>query len=122
MQKVQIESVSLEELLQGIRSVVVPDQHTIKPAKADSVMITVLNKKDAANTLNISQSLFTKLQYKGIIPPTVRAGLNNKGEIIERWAQHHLILIKPIIQKLRHQQTAQAYVDAKKSVREILGV
>jgi hypothetical protein len=123
MQKIlQIENISRDEFLEEIRKIIAPDQYLIKPAKTDSVMITVLNKKDAANTLNISQSLFTKLQVMGIIPPTVNAGINIKGEIIERWAQHHLIKIKPVIQKLRHQQALPAYLEAKKSVRDILGV
>ncbi len=123
MQKVvQIEGVSLEELLQGIRCAITPDLLVVKPAGVDSVRITVLNKKDAAKTLNIGESLFSKLHSLGIIPATVNAGVNKKGELIERWAQHHLIAIKPVVQQLRYKQTESAFDQAKKTVINILGL
>jgi len=123
MQKiVQIENVSLEDLLKGIRSVVVPDQQIVNRASTDCVTITVLSKKDAAKTLNISESLFTKLQERGLIPCTVNAGVNNEGRKIQRWCEHHLILIKPVIQQLRHKQSDQDYMDARKTIRQILGL
>jgi hypothetical protein len=119
MQKiVQIENVSLEDLLKGIRSAVVQDP---KPL-TECVTITILTKKDAAKTLNISETLFSKLQERGLIPCTVNAGVNNDGRKIQRWCEHHLILIKPTIQKLKYIQSDQDYVDARKAIRQILGL
>jgi len=121
MQKVvQIENISLDELLEKVRSVITPIP--IKYYLANTVMITVLNKKDAAKTLNISETFFDKLQSRGIIPTTVHAGFNNKNEPIQRWAQHHLIAIKPVIMQLRHKQSDQVFLDAKKTIHQILGL
>jgi len=121
MQKVvQIENISLDELLEKVRSVITPI--SIKSAQANTVMITVLNKKDSAKTLNISETFFDKLLDRGIIPQTVSCGLNKNGEPIKRWCEHHLILIKHIIQKLRYAQTDQQYIEAKKQINKLFGL
>jgi hypothetical protein len=90
--------------------------------KKSATIINVLNKKDAAGILNISETLFNKLHERGIIPATVNAGFNNKGMMMKRWAEHHLIIIKPIITGLRHSQSEKDYLEAKVQIHQKLGL
>lgn len=117
MQVVQIQSVSLDELLERLKPT------TSAPARPmQAGMITICNKKEAAGTLNISVALFDKLQSRGLVPCTVYAGVNNKGEPINRWAQHHLTMIRPVIDRVRHKQLDQEFIRAKIEIQQILGL
>jgi hypothetical protein len=120
MHVVQIQSVSLDELIQKIKDT------SVQPKKINQDtgqgLISVLNKRGAAHTLHISNSLFDKLERRGLIPPTVNAGENNQGIPMMRWAHHHLLLIKPVIDEIKYCQEEGDYLKAKKNIYQILGL
>lgn len=122
MRVLQIQDITADELIDRMRSAITISPKQINPAAMNSVMITVLNKRNAAKTLNISETFFDKLQSRGIIPATVNSGVNHKGELIQRWAQHHLIAIKPIILQLKHTRNDIDFSIAREKVTEILGL
>lgn len=120
-QTIQILNVTQEEFSKMIQS-------AVGPIKAQSELATwpstiyVLNKKEAAKTLCISETLFDKLVSRGIIPATVHAGFNKDGKLIERWAEHHLMAIKPVVQALKFRQDDLDFITARDQIEEILGL
>lgn len=121
MHTIQVLNVTVEELVDRLKTA--SADIIAQPAqRSQPATINVLNKKYAAKMLGISETFFSKLQGRGIVPPTVNAGFNNKGDVIHRWAQHHIIAIKPVIMRLRHKQSEQAYMQAKHDVNKILGL
>ncbi len=122
MQVLQITNVTVDEFMDRLKRILpIQDSNPLQVTSAP-VKITVLNEKDAAKTLCISKSFFDKLQERGIIPATVNAGFNNKGGIMWRWAEHHLLAIKPVIQVLKHNRNDEFYLEAKRQVNKILGL
>ncbi len=118
---VQITDVTLDELLDKIGKTFA-ERTSPKAVSFTPVMITVLNKKEASKTLNISESLFDKFQARGILPTTVIAGYNRQHKPINRWCQHHLLLIRPIILKLKYCQSEDQYLKTKEEIYSILGI
>ena len=121
MQKViQITDVSVDELIEKISAKL--STTVAKPRIDGTVMITILNRKQAARILDISVSLFDKLSGIGLIPATVNAGVNNRGIEIRRWAQHHLIAIKPIIARLKYNQVESRFSESMTEIKRTLGL
>lgn len=119
-QTIQILNVTQEEFSKMIQSAVGPIK--AQPTNSGPSLIRILNKKDSAKTLCISETLFDKLAGRGVIPSTVHAGFNKDGKIINRWAEHHLIAIKPVVQSLKFHQCDADYEDARNQIEQILGL
>jgi len=120
MHTVQVTNISPEELVDRICKAFVP---TV-PAQAGprAGIINVLNKRNAARVLGISEKLFTKLHARACIPCTVFAGTTKSGTPIHRWAEHHLQSIKPEIQKLRYVHDEREYKTASNHIHNILNI
>lgn len=118
MHTVQVTNTSIDELLDRLASMM-PGKKDPTPSQG---MINVLNKRSAARILDISESLFTKLHNRGLIPTTVNAGIGKHGDPVKRWAEHHLLMIKSEIHKLRNQQNEYYFLEAKKTINKILGL
>ncbi len=121
MHSVTITNVTVEELIGKLKETI-PVPLVIKPGKQDHEMIIVLNKRSAAHTLDISEELFCKLQKRGLIPCTVHAGFSKDKKPVMRWAEHHLRMIKPEIQKLKYNQDEDLYLKARVTINKILGL
>jgi hypothetical protein len=123
MQKIiQITDVTLDELVDRI-SKTIAEKYQPEPARQVTPgKIIVLNKRETAKVLNISESLFDKLHSRGLIPQTVNCGLNKNGEPIKRWCQDHIIAIKSTILSLKHSQSNDQYLQAKLIIHKILGL
>lgn len=119
MQTVQILNVTLDELIDRInKASPVSGQKLVQQTGT----INILNKQDAAKTLNISYNLFEKLHKAGLIPCTVNAGFSQLGNPLKRWAEHHLLAIKPEIQNLKYNQNEGLYQEARERIYRILGL
>jgi len=122
MQKlIQITDITPDELISKICSAIIEKLPNI-PSSGSTTMITVLNKREAAKILNISESCFNKFQDRGVIPCTVIAGYNKKHQPIKIWCQSHLIIIKPIILKLRYSQSNDQFIQAKREIYLLLNL
>ena len=119
MHTIQVTNTSVDELLDRIAALMPKAGKVTHPPEG---IINVLNKRSAARILDISESLFNKLHNRGLIPCTVNAGTGKKGQPVKRWAEHHLQLIKPEIQKLRHRQQDYYFLEGIKNINKILGL
>ncbi|HLO59012.1 MAG TPA: hypothetical protein VK179_09740 [Bacteroidales bacterium] len=120
MNIVQVQNITVDELIERIVEITGLKNSSDNNSKSVISNIVVLSRKDAARSLNISTSLFDKLSNMGLIPQTVILGYNKQGEKIMRWAEHHIIKIKPIIQELRFNQNLEVYSNARKKVQSLL--
>lgn len=121
MNQVNVTNVTFDELLSGIKSII-PEQPVQRTAADNTQPIMVLNKTSAARALDISDERFNKLMERGLIPYTVHAGFTKTGRPVWRWAEHHLRLIKPEIQKLKRVQNDDVYSQAKARIYKMLGL
>lgn len=120
MHSVQVTNISPDELVERLCRALITN--TAAAQKPSIGMINVLNKREAARALGISEKLFDKLYSRACIPCTVNAGTSKSGMPIRRWAEHHLQAIKPEIHKLRYTQDDASYDNERRMIREKLGL
>jgi hypothetical protein len=122
MNTIQVTNITVDELADQIVARLPISSKQRVPVPNVSGIINVLNKRDSARTLNISESLFDKFYSRGLIPCGISTGMGKNKEPIRRWAEHHLLLIKPIIQKMRWCQHDESYSKAAIEIKNILGL
>jgi hypothetical protein len=124
MNTIQVTNITIDELVEHFSNINAKLIADIKPSKQYSGpgIINVLNKRNAARTLNISESTFDKFYARGCIPCTVNAGMAKNGQPVRRWAEHHLRCIKPVIQHFLYAQSDANFTRAIKEIKQILGL
>jgi hypothetical protein len=122
MNTIQVINITVDELADQIVARLPVSSKQKGPVHSVSGIINVLDKRNAARTLNISESLFDKFYQRGMIPCGVCTGIGKNRKPIRRWAEHHLLLIKPIIQKMRWCQSEVSYSKVAIEIRNILGL
>jgi hypothetical protein len=120
MHTVQVTDITIDEFIDRVVKAMPQTKSGVVSNAAAT--INILNKREAYRTLNISETLFVKLFGQGLIPCTVNMGTGRNGAPVKRWAEHHLLMIKPIIQKLRYNQDKNSLDEAKRQIEELFGI
>ncbi len=117
----QVTNITVDEFIDLVRQAL-PQQATVPAAGIAPGLINIMNKREASRTLNISETLFDKLHQRGLIPCTVNVGTGRTGKPVKRWAEHHLVMIKPIIHGVRGKQNDTYFESARQEIRRLLGI